>query len=136
MLCFRSDYIVVSNLIFNFATKPTVGIDFISKTLYYDDRAIKLQLWDTAGQERFRSLIPSYIRDCSAAVIIFDVTSRSWEMTSMNIILLIGESSFRSVAKWIEDVRTESGTDVVIVLAGNKIDMETSRLIIHFFSAN
>lgn len=30
---------------------------------------------DTAGQERFRSLIPSYIRDSSVAVIVYDVTS-------------------------------------------------------------
>jgi len=36
---------------------------------------IRLQLWDTAGQERFRSLIPSYIRDSSVAVIVYDVTS-------------------------------------------------------------
>lgn len=37
---------------------------------------------DTAGQERFRSLIPSYIRDSSVAVVVYDVTSelgsRAW----------------------------------------------------------
>lgn len=38
------DHVLISN---NF--KPTVGIDFISKTLYYEDRTIRLQLWDTAG---------------------------------------------------------------------------------------
>lgn len=37
---------------------------------------IRLQLWDTAGQERFRSLIPSYIRDSAAAVVVYDITSR------------------------------------------------------------
>lgn len=31
---------------------------------------------DTAGQERFRSLIPSYIRDSSVAVVVYDVASR------------------------------------------------------------
>ena len=31
---------------------------------------------DTAGQERFRSLIPSYIRDSSVAVIVYDVTGK------------------------------------------------------------
>ncbi len=36
---------------------------------------IRLQLWDTAGQERFRSLIPSYIRDSSVAVVVYDITS-------------------------------------------------------------
>lgn len=30
---------------------------------------------DTAGQERFRSLIPSYIRDSSVAVVVYDVSS-------------------------------------------------------------
>ncbi|KGG51974.1 hypothetical protein DI09_230p40 [Mitosporidium daphniae] len=47
----------------------TIGIDFLSKTIFLDDRTVRLQLWDTAGQERFRSLIPSYIRDCDAAII-------------------------------------------------------------------
>lgn len=30
---------------------------------------------DTAGQERFRSLIPSYIRDSSVAIVVYDVAS-------------------------------------------------------------
>ena len=42
--------------------QATIGIDFLSKTMYLEDRTVRLQLWDTAGQERFRSLIPSYIR--------------------------------------------------------------------------
>lgn len=81
--------------------KATIGIDFLSKTMYLEDRTVRLQLWfgksfylfinqliwnvvffnnlklnrDTAGQERFRSLIPSYIRDSTVAVIVFDITS-------------------------------------------------------------
>ena len=38
-------------------------------------RQVRLQLWDTAGQERFRSLIPSYIRDSTVAVVVYDITS-------------------------------------------------------------
>ncbi|GIQ91669.1 small GTPase superfamily, Rab type, partial [Kipferlia bialata] len=53
-----------------------LGIDFLSKTVYLDDRTVRLQLWDTAGQERFRALVPSYIRDSSVAVIVYDVTNR------------------------------------------------------------
>jgi len=34
---------------------PTVGIDFILKNIYLENRTIKLVLWDTAGQEKFRS---------------------------------------------------------------------------------
>ncbi len=87
------------------AAQATIGIDFLSKTMYLEDRTVRLQLWcarsrgaarcsapcsppqapnprpraprrrDTAGQERFRSLIPSYIRDSSVAVVVYDVTS-------------------------------------------------------------
>ncbi len=58
--------------------QSTIGIDFLSKTMYLEgDRSLRLQLWDTAGQERFRSLIPSYIRDSSAAVVVYDVSSKS-----------------------------------------------------------
>jgi Ras-related protein Rab-6A len=40
-----------------------------------NDRSVRLQLWDTAGQERFRSLIPSYLKDCNLAIVVYDVTS-------------------------------------------------------------
>lgn len=46
------------------------------QTMYLEDRTVRLQLWDTAGQERFRSLIPSYIRDSSVAVVVYDISSR------------------------------------------------------------
>ena len=42
---------------FDTAYQATIGIDFLSKTMYLEDRTVRLQLWDTAGQERFRSLI-------------------------------------------------------------------------------
>lgn len=94
--------------------QATIGIDFLSKTMYLEDRTVRLQLWDTAGQERFRSLIPSYIRDSSVAVVVYDVTNRP---------------SFLSVNKWIDDVRNERGTDVIIVLVGNKTDKSDARQV-------
>jgi len=45
-------------LILSSSLQATIGIDFLSKTMYLEDRTVRLQLWDTAGQERFRSLIP------------------------------------------------------------------------------
>ncbi|KAK0484011.1 ras family-domain-containing protein [Armillaria novae-zelandiae] len=92
--------------------QATIGIDFLSKTMYLEDRTVRLQLWDTAGQERFRSLIPSYIRDSSVAIIVFDITNRS---------------SFLSTTKWIEDVRSERSKEVIVVLVGNKADLSDKR---------
>ena len=94
--------------------QATIGIDFLSKTVYLEDKTVRLQLWDTAGQERFRSLIPSYIRDSAAAVVVYDITS---------------PSSFSNTSSWIESVRSERGKDVVIALVGNKCDEEGNRQI-------
>ncbi|KAI8802835.1 ras family-domain-containing protein [Cladochytrium replicatum] len=94
--------------------QATIGIDFLSKTMYLEDRTVRLQLWDTAGQERFRSLIPSYIRDSSVAVVAFDITNRN---------------SFLNTAKWVDDVRAERGNDVIIVLVGNKTDLNEKRAV-------
>jgi len=94
--------------------QATIGIDFLSKTMYLEDRTVRLQLWDTAGQERFRSLIPSYIRDSSVAVVVYDVSNRA---------------SFLNVARWVEEVRTERGSDVIIMLVGNKTDLVDKRQV-------
>ncbi|MCJ1477698.1 Ras- protein Rab-6A [Lambiella insularis] len=92
--------------------QATIGIDFLSKTMYLEDRTVRLQLWDTAGQERFRSLIPSYIRDSSVAVVVYDISSLR---------------SFQNTRKWVDDVRGERGNDVIIVLVGNKTDLNDKR---------
>merc|ERR1719318_1246005 len=81
----------------------TIGIDFLAKTHTVQNKTVRLQLWDTAGQERFRSLIPSYIRDSTVAVVVYDITNAN---------------SFHQTSKWIDDVRTERGSDVIIMLVG------------------
>ena len=57
--------------------QATIGVDFLSKTMYMEDRTVRLQIWDTAGQERFRALTPSYIRDSAVAIIVYDCTRKS-----------------------------------------------------------
>lgn len=48
--------------------QPTVGIDFLTKTIQHENQTLRMQLWDTAGQERFRCLIPGYIRDADCCM--------------------------------------------------------------------
>ena len=99
---------------FDNACKATIGIDFLSKTMYLEDGTIRLQIWDTAGTERYRSLIPSYIRDSTVAVVVYDITV---------------VDSFEKTSKWIEDIRTERGRDVIIMLVGNKTDLIDKRQV-------
>ena len=69
---------------------------------------VKLQIWDTAGQEKYRSVTPIYYRDASAAICVYDVTSRE---------------SLEDAKKWISDLRQYSPAQIVIGLAGNKCDL-------------
>ncbi|KAM3827707.1 ras-related protein Rab-6B-like isoform 1-T1 [Vipera latastei] len=89
---------------------PSVLCLSVSSPGWYQQ--VRLQLWDTAGQERFRSLIPSYIRDSTIAVVVYDITNLN---------------SFQQTSKWIDDVRTERGSDVIIMLVGNKTDLADKR---------
>ncbi|XP_071614265.1 ras-related protein Rab-41 isoform X8 [Heliangelus exortis] len=99
-------------------TRPPLGLISCQKPCTW--RIARLQLWDTAGQERFRSLIPSYIRDSAVAVIVFDITNLN---------------SFQQTSKWIDDVRTERGSDVIIMLVGNKTDLADKRKFLDYFSS-
>jgi len=92
----------------------TIGIDFLAKTHTVKDKTVRLQLWDTAGQERFRSLIPSYIRDSSVAVVVYAVDN---------------PDSFNAVDKWIDEVKAERENQVIIFIVGNKTDLESQRRI-------
>lgn len=91
----------------------TIGIDFITQKMYIEDKTITLNLWDTAGQEKFKSLIPSYIKDSQAIVVVYDITN---------------QDSFESISKWIEDARALRDVDqALVVIAGNKLDMSQER---------
>ena len=94
--------------------QATIGIDFLSKPVYVDDKTIRLQLWDTAGQERFKSLIPSYVKDSSVAVICYDITNAD---------------TFASVNTWVENARSMRGEEVVLFIAGNKSDLAEQRAV-------
>ncbi len=43
---------------------------------------------------------------------------------------MAGRQSFENTSKWIDDVKAERGDDVVLVLVGNKIDIDEKRYVI------
>ena len=106
---------IINQYMFNSAShehQPTVGIDFFAKTLTHDNKQVRLQIWDTAGQEKFHSLIPSYIRDSTVAIYVFDITSRE---------------SFESLPRWHEMVTKIANP--VLIIVGNKNDLDDKREI-------
>ena len=93
---------------------PTVGIDFLTKNVFLEDKTIRLIMWDTAGQERFKSLIPSYLKNANCVILTYDITEKS---------------SFNALGKWLSDVKDNVVEGTFIILCGNKIDLNNKRVI-------
>ena len=88
----------------------TIGVDFFTKTLFYNETIFKLQLWDSAGQEKYRSLIPSYIRGASIIFLVYDLNHHE---------------SFDAISNWLGFVNQYTNKDQVkLILIGNKKDLE------------
>ncbi|RXM28810.1 Ras-related protein Rab-3B [Acipenser ruthenus] len=67
----------------------TVGIDFKVKTVYRNDKRVKLQIWDTAGQERYRTITTAYYRGAMGFILMYDICN---------------EESFNAVQDWLHSL--------------------------------
>ncbi|RYR49230.1 hypothetical protein Ahy_A07g035576 isoform C [Arachis hypogaea] len=54
--------------------KATIGADFLTKEVQFEDRLFTLQIWDTAGQERFQSLGVAFYRGADCCVLVYDAS--------------------------------------------------------------
>ena len=91
---------------------PTVGVEFGAKSEIIGDKTYRIQIWDTAGQENFRSITRGYFKNSACALVVYDITRRD---------------SFNNVRDWIEECKNSSPKDILIVLVGNKSDLEDNR---------
>ena len=92
----------------------TIGFEFFTFNIKFNDKIIKLQIWDTCGQELYRSLITNFYRNTSLAILVYAVNSKE---------------SFESLEMWYRELRTHSSPDIKIFLVGNKTDLTTERVI-------
>jgi Ras-related protein Rab-14 len=99
----------------------TIGVEFGTRIVSIQNHKIKLQIWDTAGQERFRAVTRSYYRGAVGALLVYDITRRS---------------TFNHLTSWLTDARNLTNPDTLILLIGNKKDLEESRGVSYEEAAN
>ena len=85
----------------------TLGVDFKQKEIQRGHMSFIVQIWDSAGQERFRSVTKTYYKRASGIVIAYD--SNNFQ-------------SFTNVKVWVQQILSEVGAGVPIVLAETKYD--------------
>lgn len=96
---------------FNEQHNVTIGVEFGSKQIEIGTTSVKLQIWDTAGQESFRSITRSFYRRADGVLLVYDATARH---------------TFENCKYWLEEIRQNAASDVVIYLVGNQIDLINS----------
>ncbi|KAH9624666.1 hypothetical protein KSS87_001676 [Heliosperma pusillum] len=93
--------------------KATIGADFLTKEVQFDDRLFTLQIWDTAGQERFQSLGVAFYRGADCCVLVYDVNSMK---------------SFDNLNNWREEFLIQASPsdpeNFPFVVIGNKLDVD------------
>ena len=101
---------------FQEAHLSTIGLDYRLKSMtLQNDKNIKLQIWDTAGQDRFRAITKNYYKGANGIILIYDVTNKQ---------------SYENVKNWLMQIKEEANPNVIIYLAGNKIDVEEDQRVI------
>ncbi|KAK4767321.1 hypothetical protein SAY87_023987 [Trapa incisa] len=99
---------------FSLDSKATIGVEFQTRTLVIEHKSIKAQIWDTAGQERYRAVTSAYYRGAVGAMLVYDITRRQ---------------SFDHIPRWLEELRSHADKNIVIMLVGNKTDLEKQRAV-------
>ena len=95
-------------------TKSTIGVDFKIVSLELEPKIYaKMQIWDTCGSERFKSLTSSFIKTCTAFILVFDLTR---------------PSTFQNIDNWIKTIK-ENTSPKFLILIGNKSDLVEQRAL-------
>ena len=89
----------------------TLGAQFTKYEMVYKGVPIELVFWDIAGQESFAQLRKGFYKGARACIVVFSHEENDH-----------GNNSFKSVNKWLDDVKKNCGFLPVIIF-GNKIDL-------------
>ncbi|CAJ0930362.1 unnamed protein product, partial [Mesorhabditis belari] len=101
----------------NVPFNATIGASFVTCDMDVKGEQSQLQIWDTAGQERFRSMVPMYMRNAAAAILVYDITNRA---------------SFEDIDRWYLELSRICGqAEPIIVLVGNKSDLDAKRQVMY-----
>lgn len=72
-----------------------------------------------AGQESFRSITRSYYRGAAGALLVYDITRRE---------------TFTQLTKWLTEARENGSQNMVIMLIGNKSDLNHRYVLIVIYN--
>ncbi|KAA0710091.1 Ras-related protein [Triplophysa tibetana] len=99
---------------FNHDSRTTIGVEFSTRSIQVDNVTIKAQIWDTAGLERYRAITSAYYRGAVGALLVYDITK---------------QLTYESVERWLKELYDHADPHIVVMLVGNKSDLDTLRTV-------
>jgi small GTP-binding protein len=94
--------------------KPTITSSYVEKKFIINQKKYLVKLWDTAGMEKFRTLNKLFYKDSQIVIFVYDITRKE---------------SFEELNFWTNEIRKELGENLVLGMAGNKIDLVDSEQV-------
>jgi small GTP-binding protein len=106
-----------SSNIFQEELASTIGAEYISKDLFFNDQKLTLNIWDTSGQERYRSLSKIYFKNSHIIILVYDITSKE---------------SFNDIINfWYNYVTENLGNNLIFAIVANKSDLYLNEQVSH-----
>jgi len=84
----------------------TIGINFVTIQIQFQDHPIVACVWDYAGENRFKTLFPGYTSGSKAGLAVFDLSR---------------VESLQHLSDWVNIIREKNG-QIPIILVGCKAD--------------
>ena len=100
---------IFNNKTFSDERISTVGIDTSKVDLTINEQKIRIQLWDSIGTDKSRITTQNCYLRVQGIIILFDLTSYE---------------SFLSCETWLNGVKETCGTEIPLLLVGNKSDLD------------
>ncbi|CAL6302030.1 unnamed protein product [Bathycoccus prasinos] len=114
---------------FSVESKSTIGVEFATRSIEIEKKVVKAQIWDTAGQERYRAITSAYYRGAVGALLVYDVTKKGTAITKEIKLISYSLETFADVEKWLAELRDHADSKIVIMLTGNKCDLQHLRSV-------
>jgi len=114
---------------FSVESKSTIGVEFATRSIEIEKKVVKAQIWDTAGQERYRAITSAYYRGAVGALLVYDVTKKGTAIIKEIKLITYSLETFADVEKWLAELRDHADSKIVIMLTGNKCDLQHLRSV-------
>ncbi len=94
--------------------QSTIGVQFMTRVVKFDNRNVKLVIWDIAGQSKHTTYRHLYYKAANGIILVYDITR---------------PETFYNLPRWVEDAQKSVDPTVRIAVLGNKSDLIRLRTI-------